>query len=174
MKTDDPLYYSGRKLSVSYCSNTDTLEIYNGEGDDYAYAVADGLTANLDSDDEVAGFTLENARSLLLTKLLKYEKTSMRDRLHYRPSVSFPDIPSNNARKDVGRNSRNSLQVAYFPETDTLDLWNEEGASFGWDVGAILTAFTTDEEGKCIKGFTMDGAAQMLLPTLKDHHPSDC
>ena len=167
MKTDDPLYYSGRKLSVSYCRNTDTLEIHNGEGDAYAYAVADGLTANLDSDWEVAGFTLENARNLLLTKLLKYEKTSMRDRLRYCPSVSFPDTPARNVRKEVGRNIKNSLQVAYFPETDTLDLWNEEGASFGWDVGAILVAFSTDEEGKRIKGFTMDGAAQMLLPTLK-------
>ncbi|MYC39241.1 MAG: DUF2283 domain-containing protein [Chloroflexi bacterium] len=167
MKTDDPLYYSGRKLSVSYCRNTDTLEIRNGEGDAYTYAVADGLTANLDADGEVAGFTLENARNLLLTKLLKYEKTSMKDRLYYRPSVFFPDTPSKNTRKEVGRNTRNSLQVAYFPETDTLDLWNEEGASFGWDVGAILVAFSTDEEGKCIKGFTMDGAAQMLLPTLK-------
>ena len=167
MKTNDPLYYSGRELSVSYCRNTDTLEICNGEGDAYAYAVADGLTANLDADGEVAGFTLENARNLLLTKLLKYEKTSMRDRLRYRPSVFFPDTPSKNARKEMGRNSRNSLEVAYFPETDTLDLWNEEGASFGWDVGAILVAFSTDEEGKCIKGFTMDGAAQMLLPALK-------
>ena len=75
MKIDDPLYYSGRKLSVSYCRDTDTLEIYNGEGDTYTYAVADDLTANLDSDGEVAGFTLEKARSLLLSKLLRYEET---------------------------------------------------------------------------------------------------
>ena len=174
MKTDDPLYYSGRKLSVSYCRNTDTLEIYNGEGDAYAYAVADGLTANLDSDGEVAGFTLDKARSLLLSKLLKYEETPREGRLYYRPSVSFPDIPSPNARKEVGRNIKSSLQIAYFPETDTLDLWNEEGASFGWDVGAILVVFSTDEEGKLIKGFTLDRAAEMLLPALKDHHPSDC
>ena len=152
---------------------TDTLEISQpAKADAYAYGVADGLTGNLDSDGEVAGLTLENARNLLLTKLLRYEKTPMRDRLYYRPSVFFPDTPSKKVRKEVGRNSRNSLQVAYFPETDTLDLWNEESASFGWDVGAILVAFTTDEEGKYIKGFTMDGAAQMLLPVLKDHHSS--
>lgn len=36
MKTDDPLYYSGRKLGVSHCGDTDTLEIYNGEGGAYA------------------------------------------------------------------------------------------------------------------------------------------
>lgn len=170
MKTDDPLYYSGRKLSLSYCRNTDTLEIYNGEGDAYAYAVADGLTANLDSDGEVAGFTLEKARSLLLSKLLKYEETPRKGRLNYRPSMSFPDILSKNARKEVGRNIKSSLQVAYFPESDTLDLWNEEGASFGWDVGAILVAFSTDDEGKHIKGFTLDRAAEMLLPVLKEHH----
>ena len=174
MKTDDPLYYSGRKLSVSYCRDTDTLEICNGEGDAYAYAVADGLTANLDSDGEVTGFTLEKARSLLLSMLLKYEETPRKGRLYYRPSMSFPDTPSKNARKEVGRNIKNSLQVAYFPESDTLDLWNEEGASFGWDVGAILVAFSTDDEGKYIKGFTLDRAAEMLLPALKDYHPSDC
>lgn len=174
MKTNDPLYYSGRELSVSYCRNTDTLEICNGEGDAYAYAVADGLTANLDADGEVAGFTLENAQSLLLSKLLKYEETPRKGRLYYRPSVSFPNRLSRSARKEVGRNIKSSLQVAYFPETDTLDLWNEEGASFGWDVGAILVAFSTDEEGKLIKGFTLDRAAEMLLPALKAHHPSDC
>lgn len=174
MKTDDPLYYSGRKLSVSYCRKADTLEIYNGEGDSYAYGVADGLTANLDSDGEVAGFTLYNARSLLLSKLLKYEETPRKSRLYYEPSVSFPDTPSEYARKEVGRNIKSSLQVEYFPQTDTLDLWNEEGASFGWDVGAILVAFSTDEEGKRIKGFTLERAAEMLLPALKDYPPLDC
>ena len=174
MKTDDPLHYSGRELSVSYCRDTDTLEIYNGEGDAYAYAVADGLTANLDADWEVAGFTLKKARSLLLSKLLEYKETPRKGRLHYRPSVSFPDTPAISSRKEVGRNSKSNLQVAYFPGTDTLDLWNEESASFGWDVGAILVVFSTDEEGKLIKGFTLDRAAEMLLPALKDYHPSDC
>ena len=174
MKTDDPLYYSGRKLSVSYCRDTDTLEIHNGEGDAYAYAVADGLTANLDSDWEVAGFTLEKARSLLLSKLLKYEETPRKGSLHYRPSVSFPDTPLKNDRKEVGRNVKSSLRVAYFPQTDTLDLWNEESASFGWDVGAVLIVFSTDEEGKRIKGFTMERAAETLLPALKEYRASDC
>ena len=162
-----PLYYSGRRLSVSYCRNTDTLEIHNGERDEYSYAVADGLTANLDSDGEVAGFALKNARNQLLPELLKYEETARRDRLQYCPSVSYSDIPSISSRKEVGRNIKNCLQIAYFPETDTLDLWNEESASFGWDVGAILVAFTADEKGRLIKGFTMDGAAEMLLPALK-------
>ena len=174
MKTDDPLYYSGRKLSVSYCRNTDTLEIHNGEGDAYAYAVAHGLTANLDSDGEVAGFTLENARSHLLSRLLKYEETPRTGRLNYRPCIFFPATPSKKVRKEVGQNIRGSIRVSYFPESDTLDLWNEEGASFGWDVGAFLVAFSTDEDGKLIKGFTLDRAAEMLLPALKDHCPSDC
>ena len=169
MKTDDPMYHGRRKLHVSYCRDTDTLEIHNGDLADYAYSVAEGLTANLDSDWEVAGFTLEKARNLLLPALLKYGEAPRKSRLSYRPSVSFPDIPSRNARKEVGRNSKSNLQVAYFPEADTLDLWNEESASFGWDVGAVLVAFSTDEEGKGIKGFTLERAAEMLLPTLKEH-----
>lgn len=174
MKTDAPLYYSGRKLSISYCRNTDTLEIYNGERDDYAYTVAYGLTANLDSDWEVAGFTLEKARSLVLPKLLKHEGFSGNNRLNYRFSLSFPNALAGSAREGVGQNSKSGLRVAYFPETDTLDLWNEEGASFGWDVGAFWVVFSADEDGKLIKGFTLDGAAEILLPALKDHYPSDC
>lgn len=164
MKTDDPLYYSGRKLSVSYCRDTDTLEIHNGEGVHSSYVVAEGLTAHLDADGETAGFTLEKARVLLLSQLSEYDAMFTKLRLREQPVIASQKGFLGSKRKRHGRNHQSILNIGYCREYDFLDLWNEKGASFGWDVGAHLTAFSRDADGQELNGFTLECAAQMLLP----------
>jgi uncharacterized protein YuzE len=167
MKTDDSMQYSHRKLGVSYCQDVDTLEVYNGDQVHYRYAVADCLTANLDADREVSGFTLEKARTLLLPHLNKYKAEIARSRLNYQPVIFSEDAYDPGERKMLGRNTNSKLRVGYFQEYDILDIWNEEGASFGWDVGVNLLAFSVDEDGQEIKGFTLECAAQLLLPCFR-------
>ena len=157
---------SHKKLTVSYCRDTDTLEVGNSESTHYSYAVAEGLTANLDADGEVAGFTLEKARELLLPHLSEYDAVSANPRLPNQPIILWQDNSAANGRKLVGQNKRSKLRIGYFSETDTLDIWNEEGASFGWDVSETLVSFSIDDDGKEIKGFTLEHAAEILSPCL--------
>ena len=171
MKTNDPMEYARRKLRISYCWDTDTLEIHNGDKIHSRYSIADGLTANLDSDGEAAGFTLERATELLLLPLSEYDATSTKVRLNYQPIVFSQDSAIENTRKTLGRPSRNILNVGYFQEYDTLDIWDEKGASFGWDVGVNLIAFSRDEDGKELNGFTLECAAQLLLPCFVEALP---
>lgn len=171
MKTNDPMEYARRKLRISYCRDTDTLEIHNGDEIHFRYGVADGLTANLDADGEAAGFTLEKARALLLSHLSEYDAASTKVRLNYQPIVFSQVSPIENTRKTLGRNPRDTLNVGYFQEYDTLDMWNEKGASFGWDVGVNLIAFSRDEDGKEVNGFTLECAAQLLLPCFLEVTP---
>ena len=168
MKTDDPMYYARMPLRIAYCRDTDTLEIRNGEEVTSSYAVAKGLTAQLDADGETAGFTLERARALLLPQLSAYEATLTKLRLWQPPVMVSPEGFSESSRKTPGKNPQSILNIGYFPEYDTLDLWNENGASFGWDVGAHLTAFSRDSEGQELNGFTLECAAQMLLPCFRE------
>ena len=111
MKTNDPMEYARRKLRISYCRDTDTLEIHNGDEIHFRYSVADGLTANLDADGEAAGFTLEKARALLLPHLSEYDAASTKVRLNYQPIVFSQVSPIENTRKTLGRNPCNILNV---------------------------------------------------------------
>jgi hypothetical protein len=163
--------YSYKKLRVSYCRNTDTLEVDNGDPAQYSYVIAESLTANLNAGREVVGFTLENARSLLLYHLSEYKAATAKLHLQYQPTVLLQDNSAVNERKMLGRNPRNMLHIGYLGEYDTLDIWNEKGASFGWDVGDNLVAFSRDDEGKEINGFTLECAAQLLLPCLSESSP---
>ncbi len=157
---------SHKKLTVFYFRDTDTLEVDNGESTHCSYAVAEGLTANLDADGEAAGFTLEKARELLLPHLSECDAVFAKSRLPDRPMIFSQDNSAASVRKMVGQNTRNKLRIGYFSETDTLDMWNEEGASFGWDVSETLVSFSIDYDGKEIKGFTLEHAAEILLPCL--------
>lgn len=174
MKTDDPMYYARIPLRIAYCRDTDTLEIHNGESVHSSYAVADSLTAHLDADGETAGLTLERARTLLLPPLSEYESASTRLRLRQQPVIISQKTPFGSTHKTQGHTPPNILNIWYCPEYDILDLWNEKGASFGWDVGAHLTAYSRDADGQELNRFTLECAAQMLLPALKDHCPPDC
>ena len=167
MKTDDPMYYARIPLRIAYCRDTDTLEIHNGESVHSSYVVAEGLTAHLDADGETAGLTLEKARALLLTQLSEYDAAPTKLRLRQQPILVSQKGLFGSKRKTQGRNPQSILNIGYFREYDILDLWNEKGASFGWDVGAHLTAYSRDEDGQELNGFTLECAAQMLLPTLK-------
>ena len=53
------------KLSIYYDPETDTLSLWNGEPADEGADVAENLTADLNTDGEVVGFTLEHAAELL-------------------------------------------------------------------------------------------------------------
>ena len=53
------------KLSIYYDPETDTLSLWNGEPADEGADVAENLTADLNTDGEVVGFTLEHATELL-------------------------------------------------------------------------------------------------------------
>ena len=168
MKTDDPMYYARIPLRIAYCRDTDTLEIRNGEEVISSYGVAKGLTAHLDADGETAGLTLEKARALLLPQLSEYDATSTRLRLWQPPVMVSPEGFFESSHKTQGKNPQSILNIGYFSEYDTLDLWNENGASFGWDVGAHLTAFSRDADGQELNGFTLECAAQMLLPCFQE------
>ena len=166
MKTDEVPDYSRLQLRLSYFRKADTLQVSNGAPACYRYVIAKGLAAIMDAEREVVGFTLERAGELLLPHLSKLEAAPVRRRPHYRPGVAHDDIANMTATMTLGRNSLDSLRVSYFSEYDILDLWNEEGASFGWDVGENLLVFSRDAEGEEIKGFTLEHAAEILLPCL--------
>ncbi len=171
MKTNDPMEYARKELRISYCRNTDTLAIHNGNQTHYNYLIAEGLTANLDADGEAAGFTLERAQALLMPHLIEYDASSAKLRLNYQPAIFSQAGSTENTRKTLGRTSQDILNVGYFQEYDTLDMWNEKGASFGWDVGANLIVFSRDEDGKELNGFTLECAAQLLLPCFLETAP---
>ena len=168
MKTNDPMYYARIPLRIAYCRDTDTLEIHNGEEVISSYGVAKGLTAHLDADGETAGFTLEKARALLLPHLGEHGAASIRLRLRQQPVIVSQKGFLETKRKTQGQNPQSILNIGYFQEYDILDLWNEKGASFGWDVGAHLTAFSRDADGQELNGFTLECAAQMLLPCFQE------
>ena len=168
MKTDDPMYYARIPLRIAYCRDADTLEIHNGEEVISSYGVAKGLTAHLDADGETAGFTLEKARSLLMPCLSEYDAAFIKLRLWQQPIMVSPKGFLESKRKTQAQNPQSVLNIGYCQEYDILDLWNEKGASFGWDVGAHLTAFSKDADGQELNGFTLECAAQMLLPCFHE------
>ena len=53
------------KLSIYYDPETDTLSLWNGQPADEGTDVADNLTADLNANGEVVGFTLEHAAEML-------------------------------------------------------------------------------------------------------------
>lgn len=56
------------------------------------------------------------------------------------------------------------LRIAYYSDTDTLSLWNGEPASAADDVAENLIV-DYDAAGEAV-GFTLDHAAELLLPLL--------
>ena len=56
------------------------------------------------------------------------------------------------------------LRIAYYSDTDTLSLWNGEPASEADDVAENLIV-DYDAAGDAV-GFTLDHAAELLLPLL--------
>ncbi len=53
------------KLNIYYDTETDTLSLWNGQPANEGADVAESLTADLNAEGEVVGFTLEHAAKLL-------------------------------------------------------------------------------------------------------------
>ena len=69
-KRGDKIWLAGvngttMKLDVYYDGETDTLSLWNGKPASAGADVAENLTADLDADGEVVGFTLEHAAEML-------------------------------------------------------------------------------------------------------------
>ncbi len=135
------------KLLVNYDQDSDALFLWNGVPVEYSQPVVECLTAALttvnsakDGECEVSGFTLERAAELLLPVLCN-EAASTRN-----------------------------LLIDYFEQTDTLSLWNGSPAGYGWDVAEFLLAELNGAsiaEGGAVVGFTLEHAAELLLPFLR-------
>lgn len=63
------------------------------------------------------------------------------------------------------------LRISYYGDTDTLSLWNGAPASAA-DDGADHLIVDYDAVGDAL-GFTLDHAAELLLPILTAAKPSD-
>ena len=61
------------------------------------------------------------------------------------------------------------LRISYYGDTDTLSLWNGEPASAADDVADNLIV-DYDAAGDAV-GFTLDHAAELLLPILSAARP---
>ena len=62
------------------------------------------------------------------------------------------------------------LRISYYGDTDTLSLWNGEPASAADDVAENLIV-DYDAAGDAV-GFTLDHAAELLLPLLTAARPA--
>ena len=62
------------------------------------------------------------------------------------------------------------LRISYYGDTDTLSLWNGEPASAADDVADNLIV-DYDAAGDAV-GFTLDHAAELLLPILTAARPA--
>ena len=59
------------------------------------------------------------------------------------------------------------LEIHYFPQTDTLYIGTSEVANEGYDIADNLIAHAK-EDGEVV-GITIEHAAQILTPHLRDH-----
>ena len=62
------------------------------------------------------------------------------------------------------------LRISYYSDTDTLSFWNGEPASAAEDVADNLIV-DYDAAGDAV-GFTLDHAAELLLPILSAARPA--
>ena len=139
------------KLIIQYSGDVDFLTLWNGRLTDGGEDVSACLTAFFDdSDDSVVSFTIQGAARNLAPIL--YGKESVgKDRVHRKVGQLgyLEDVP---------------LMIDYWPDSDTLRLWNGRPASREQVVADSLTA-ELDAEGEAV-GFTLTGAAGQLRPFL--------
>ena len=131
------------KLRISYFNDTDTLSLWNGMPASEGGDVTRDLIADYDVVGKVVGFTLEHAGHLLLNLL------SIRVDYGYTKSDSFSD------------------QYPYIVQlkNGTLTFSNAQSVEYSDEVAEHLTAHY-DADGDAA-GFTLDSAAELLLPYLK-------
>ena len=137
------------KLEIAYFSDTDTLSLWNGKPASEGGDVFGNLIADYDAQGKVVGFTVEHARELLSNHLL-----SMGVDFGYSGIDSFSDqYPY-------------SLQMT----NGALKLTNLNPVVSSGDVAEHLTVHY-DADGDAA-GFTLERAAELLLPHLRDDDAS--
>ena len=168
MKSNEILENSHKELSALYAKDMDILEVSNGEPGEHSYVIAESLSANLNRESEVVGFTLGCASSLLLPYLLEYisQDSDKQRTLWYSPNIviksgSFP-VLRKQSRQSA---SRKQLTVTYSKEADILDLKTGEPVKDGEDVSADLVVFYNESDD--LVRFTLENAAQLLLPCFQ-------
>ena len=70
---------------------------------------------------------------------------------------------------EVPENSHKKLRILYFRDTDTLEVDNGESGDYGFAIAEHLTANSVEADQ--VVGFTLEHAAELLLPYLKKGDP---
>ena len=139
------------KLNINYFEDVDYLTLWNERLTDGGEDVSACLTAFFDdSDDSVVSFTIQGA-ARDLAPILYGEESFGEDRVRRKVGQLgyLEDVP---------------LLIDYWPDSDTLRLWNGREAARDQVVADTLTA-ELDAEGEAV-GFTLTGAAGQLRPFL--------
>lgn len=139
------------KLNINYFEDVDFLTLWNEQLTDGGEDVSACLTAFFDdSDDSVVSFTIQGAARNLVP-ILYGEESFGKDRVRRKVGQLgyLEDVP---------------LLIDYWPDTDTLRLWNGRPVSREQVVADTLIA-ELDAEGEAV-GFTLEQAAGQLRPFL--------
>ena len=140
------------KLNINYFEDVDFLTLWNERLTDGGEDVSACLTAFFDdSDDSVVSFTIQGA-ARNLAPVLYGEESFGKDRVRRKVGQLgyLEDVP---------------LLIDYWPNSDTLRLWNGRPASREQVVADTLIA-ELDAEGEAV-GFTLERAAAQLRPFLR-------
>ena len=145
------------KLNINYFADVDFLTLWNERLTDGGEDVSAGLTAFFDdSDDSVVSFTIQGAARNLAPVL--YGKES---------------VGEDPVRRKVGQRGYLEdvpLLIDYWPDSDTLRLWNGREPARTQVVADTLIA-ELDVEGEAV-GFTLERAAVQLRPFLPGNVPA--
>ncbi len=139
------------KLNINYFEDVDYLTLWNERLTDGGEDVSACLTAFFDdTDDSVVSFTIQGA-ARNLAPILYGEESVGKDRVSRKVGQLgyLEDVP---------------LLIDYWPDTDTLRLWNGHKAARAQPVAETLVAeFDAENE---ISGFVLGHAAAQLRPFL--------
>lgn len=144
------------KLKINYFEDVDFLTLWNDQLTDGGEDVSAGLTAFFDdSDDSVVSFTIQGA-ARNLAPVLYGEEAAHKERVRRKVGQQgyLEDVP---------------LLIDYWPDSDTLRLWNGREPARTQVVADTLIA-ELDGEGAAV-GFTLERAARQLRPFLRLKHP---
>lgn len=139
------------KLNINYFEDVDFLTLWNEQLTDGGEDVSAGLTAFFDdSDDSVVSFTIQGAARNLAPVLYGTE-AAHKQKVQRKVAQQgyLEDVP---------------LLIDYWPDSDTLRLWNGREPARTQVVADTLTA-ELDAEGEAV-GFTLEQAAVQLRPYL--------
>ena len=140
------------KLIIQYSGDVDFLTLWNGRLTDGGEDVSACLTAFFDdSDDSVVSFTIQGA-ARNLAPVLYGEAAAHKQKVQRKVGQEgyLEDVP---------------LLIDYWPDSDTLRLWNGREPTRMQVVADTLVA-ELDAQGEAV-GFTLQQAAGQLRPFLR-------